>query len=404
MYQHHLDSLQKFGIHLGLERIGALLARLGNPQRAFPVIHVAGTNGKGSVCAYLSSILHSAGYRVGRYTSPHLTAWNERIWISSPIPDARLEACIARVAAAAAELDPELGRVTQFETFTAAAFLDFAQERIEIGVIEVGLGGRLDATNVFERPLVTAITGIGLDHTEQLGPTTAEIAREKAGILRSGSPLVLAPVDPRAEDTIFQEAARLQVPVTIAHPARWVAEGEAEWQGLRYHLPLAGDVQLQNSATALQICKLLQVQGWKLEPTSLQTGLAETTWPGRYQWLNPGLLVDGAHNPQAAGHLRCYLDRVRPNTPVRWVIGILATKEAEAILAALLRVGDLLIAVPVPEADSYPPDHLVEIASALGVSAQARESWREALPVEGGTTVVCGSLYLVGELLKTIQN
>ena len=195
-----LQPFQHFGVHLGLERIVKLLANLGNPHHQVPIIHVAGTNGKGSVCAYLSSILTEAGYRTGRYTSPHLVDWTERICLNEqPISSEQLCQVLLQVQAA---IDPEEESPTQFEVITAAAWLYFAQQQVDVAVIEVGLGGRLDSTNVCSQPLVTIITSISLDHVETLGPTIADIAREKAGILKSGCPAVIGPLPPDAEQVV----------------------------------------------------------------------------------------------------------------------------------------------------------------------------------------------------------
>ncbi|MBC7880490.1 MAG: bifunctional folylpolyglutamate synthase/dihydrofolate synthase [Anaerolineae bacterium] len=402
-YQDNLDRLQRFGVHLGLERIQALLTELGNPEQSFPVIHVAGTNGKGSVCAYLSHMLQSAGYRVGRYTSPHLIDWRERIWIDGAlIPSEDFQACLQRIDEAANRLSAELGKVTQFEVLTAAAFIYFAQQKIDVGVIEVGLGGRLDATNVFKQPLVSVITGISYDHQEQLGSTLTEIAREKAGILRSGTPLVSAPLGLEARQAVAEMAKRLGVAVTIAYPARRLGGDLAQWEAITYQLPLAGDVQLQNSATALQVCRLLQHQGWKITDQDLTKGIALTTWAGRCQWIEPDLLIDGAHNPQAAQYLRQYLDQGFAEQPIVWIIGILKSKDAKTILSALIRPMDQVFTVPVPDAVCFGSEELADLAQTLGAHATPQESWQVALQnsPKAAIKVLCGSLYLVGDFLS----
>lgn len=408
-YRTQLDRLQRFGIHLGLERVCALLHRLHDPQMQFPVIHVGGTNGKGSVCAFLSEILRAAGYRVGRYTSPHLVDWPERIWLDGAyIAPERLQACLERVSALSAGLPADLGVPTQFEVFTCAAFLYFAEERLDIAVIEVGLGGRLDATNVFERPLVSVLTGISLDHCDRLGDTLAAIAMEKAGILRPGRPLVSAPLPEEADRVVHERARALDVPVHIAPPALGAAPGRVCWQGFDYELFLSGDVQLQNSATALQVCRVLRTQGWNLSEKSLRMGLAATNWPGRYQWVGEHLLIDGAHNPEAAARLRAYLDYHRPGA-VRWLIGVLETRDARSILGALLRSGDTVMTVPIAGVASHDPRGLSAIAHLYeGITAQDYSSLEEALAeVEQhrtGLSVLCGSLYLVGEYFACTSN
>lgn len=402
-YQDNLEQLQRFGVHLGLERIKALLAELGNPELDFPVVHVAGTNGKGSVCAYLSHILRSADYRIGRYTSPHLIDWRERIWVDGTlIAPLDLQICLQRVVEAASCLRAQLGEVTQFEMFTAAAFVYFAQEKIDLAVIEVGLGGRLDATNVFAQPLVSVITGISYDHQEQLGHSIAAIATEKAGILRTGTPLVIAPLELEARQVVAEMAKNLGVAVTIAYPARRLVDEMAQWENLTYQLTLSGDVQLQNSATALQVCRLLQIQDWKITDQEMVQGIAQTTWVGRCQWIERDLLIDGAHNPQAAQYLRHYLDQQFVDQPIVWIVGILKSKDAGAILEALIRPKDQVFTVPVPKAVCFESEELAAIAHHLGGLATPFESWQAALEKAPKTSikVLCGSLYLVGDFLS----
>jgi len=227
-----IDSLlkpyQRFGVHLGLERIQRLLANLGNPQQQVPVIHVAGTNGKGSVCAYLSAVFKEAGYRVGRYTSPHLVDWTERICLNDrPIAPETLQQLLLQVQQA---IRPDEETPTQFEVITAAAWLYFAQVQVDIAVIEVGLGGRLDATNVCDRPSVTIITSISREHWQQLGPTVADIAREKAGILKPNCPAVIGQLPPEAETVVRSRIKELGCPAIFPLPARQIEPGWAEFQ------------------------------------------------------------------------------------------------------------------------------------------------------------------------------
>ncbi|MBE9150058.1 bifunctional folylpolyglutamate synthase/dihydrofolate synthase, partial [Coleofasciculus sp. LEGE 07092] len=216
-----IDSLlkpyQRFGVHLGLNRIQRLLSDLGNPHHHIPIIHVAGTNGKGSVCAYLSSILTEAGYQVGRYTSPHLIDWTERICINQkPIPPEALTQLLLQIQAAIPDNCED--SPTQFEVITAAAWLYFAQQQVDIAVIEVGLGGRLDATNVCDRPLATIITSISREHWQVLGSTLAQIATEKAGILKPNCPAIIAPLPPEAKAVVQSRIEQLNCPVVWVEP------------------------------------------------------------------------------------------------------------------------------------------------------------------------------------------
>ncbi|MFZ4556767.1 MAG: bifunctional folylpolyglutamate synthase/dihydrofolate synthase, partial [Pseudanabaena sp.] len=301
--EEYLASFDKFGIHLGLERIQQLLHTLGNPHQQVPIIHVAGTNGKGSVCAFLLSILQVAGYRVGRYTSPHLLDWRERITINGEwISNQDLLAALDRVESAIAPEFPP----TQFEVITAAMWWYFAEKTVDIAIIETGLGGRLDGTNVCDRPLVSAITSIGLDHCQQLGNTLAAIASEKAGIIKPKCPVVIAENAPEAIAALQNKVLECDALVTWVKSATKTATG-AIWQGFEYPLPLLGQHQLMNSALAIAVIHSLRNQGWQISDDAIRLGMAKTEWAGRLQWIEFKLngssckiLIDGAHNVAAA--------------------------------------------------------------------------------------------------------
>ncbi len=395
-----LTPLQQFGIHLGLDRIQKLLSNLGNPHHQVPIIHVAGTNGKGSVCAYLSAILTEAGYRTGRYTSPHLVDWTERICLNSqPIKSPELYQLIQQVITA---IPPET-TPTQFEVITAAAWLYFAQQQVDIAVIEVGLGGRLDATNVCDHPLVTIITSISLDHTQQLGTTIAEIATEKAGILKPQCPAVIAPLPIEAEAVVRSRLQELQCPSIFPEPAKLIETGFAEFKSLKYPLPLVGEIQLTNSACAIATILHLQQKGWQISDQAIINGMAKTHWPGRMQWTtwkNHQILLDGTHNPAAAKALRNYLP-----TPITWIIGMLSTKDHTEIFKTLLKAGDRLYLVPVANPNSANPNELAILAKNICPELRDCQTYENltlalnALPEEE-KVVLCGSLYLVGEFLN----
>ena len=410
----NIDKLLKpfkiFGVHLGLGRSHQLLADLGNPHQQVPIIHVAGTNGKGSVCAYLSSILNQAGYRVGRYTSPHLIDWTERICINEqPIASETLEQLLLQVIDAIQQSDDS---PTLFEVFTAAAWLYFARQKCEIAVIEVGLGGRLDSTNVCDRPLATIITSISREHWQILGPTLTDIAREKAGILRPETPAIIGQLPPEAMTAVNQRIAELNCPAIYPKPALIVEPGIAEYQGIKYPLPLLGEMQLNNSALAIASLQVLQQHGWKISQNAIQEGIAKTVWPGRIQWLtwrNNRLLVDGAHNPEAARSLRQYIDTLTSQR-VTWIMGILDTKEHDEIFKALLRPGDRIYLVPVPDRRSAKPERLAKLARTICpelAHCQAypdlRTGLEAAFQIVETPTVLCGSLYLVGHFLGTLN-
>jgi dihydrofolate synthase/folylpolyglutamate synthase len=421
-----LQSYQHFGVHLGLERIKQLLEKLDNPHQKVPIIHIAGTNGKGSVCAYLSSVLTEAGYRVGRYTSPHLIDWTERICINQkPISPTELQQCLERVVAAT---ENNTETPTQFEIITAVAWLYFAEQKADIAVIETGLGGRLDATNVCETPLASVITSISLDHWQILGPTVADIAGEKAGILKEKCPAVIGELPESARIVVEKRIQELDCPATWVKPAIDLGQGLAEYHPhpeisvnprssavkIKYQLPLLGKIQLMNSAIAIATLHTLQNQGWQISPTAIENGIAKTQWPGRLQqttWKNRNILIDGAHNPAAAIALREYVDRLNNHpSAINWVIGILATKDCDDILKALLKKGDRLYLVPVPDQNSSSPAELAALAQIICPELTLCQAFSDlttaldAAVTGDNLTILCGSLYLVGYFLQQQQS
>jgi len=413
----YLDSFDKFGIHLGLERIQQLLNSLENPHQQIRVIHVAGTNGKGSVCAFLLCILQEAGYRVGRYTSPHLLDWRERITINGEwISNQDLLAALQQVEAA---IDPEFPP-TQFEVITAAMWWYFAEQKVDVAILETGLGGRLDATNVCDRPLVCAITSIGLDHCQQLGNTLGAIASEKAGIIKPRCPVVIAENQTEAIAALQIKVTECDAPVTWVSPATSTATG-AIYQGFEYPLPLLGNHQLINSAVAIAAIQSLRTQGWQISEAAMRTGMANTQWAGRLQWVEFNLngkprkiLIDGAHNVAAAVYLRQFVDANFRDRRKRWVMGILNTKDQSGILQTLLHPDDLLFPVPVPVSVTTSPQDLAKIGSAiLKVKPHSYENLNLGLEAafedqqedqQNDVIILCGSLYLVGEFLSQKVN
>ena len=421
----NIDSLlkpyQRFGVHLGLERIKQLLANLDNPHHAVPIIHVAGTNGKGSVCAYLSSVLSEAGYQVGRYTSPHLIDWTERICLNGqPITTEELVKLLLQIQSV---VHPETEEPpTQFEVITAAAWLYFAQQQVDIAVMEVGLGGRLDATNVCQNSLVSIITSLSRDHWQNLGPTLTDIAREKAGILKPNTPAVIGLLPPEAKAVVKSKIKQVNCPAIWVEPAkeikktntsspRWAryeSPDQSNLKSLDYPLPLLGQVQLTNSALAITSVQILQQKGWHITEDAIISGMAKTRWLGRLQWTswhNHKLLVDGAHNRAAAFALRQYIDTL--NSSVNWVIGMLSTKDHQEIFQAILKPGDQLYLVPVPHHISAQPETLAVIAkhtclelancrTYLNLSAGLDAAISNSTEDSENLVVLCGSLYLVG--------
>ncbi len=406
-----LKPYQRFGVNLGLDRIIILLELLGNPHRQVPIIHVAGTNGKGSVCAYLASVLQEAGYKVGRYTSPHLINWTERIQINHfPIPETEFIDIFNTVEAVIQNTeDPP----TLFEIVTAIAWLYFAQSKVDIAVIEVGLGGRLDATNVCDNSLVSVITSISREHWQVLGNTLSEIAAEKAGILKFNCPAVIGQLPPEAEEVIKQKIETLHCPTIWVEPATRIDDNLAEYKHIKYTLPLLGDIQLINSALAIAALSILQQQGWQIPTTVIEQGMAKTQWLGRLQWIdyqNRRILVDGAHNPAAAQGLAQYVHGL--NQPVTWVMGMLSTKDHREILQTLLRKGDNLYLVPVPDHSTANPEELAQLAleicpclAKIKIDCDVFFALKAAIhESKNDLIVLCGSLYLVGYFLKQLPH
>jgi dihydrofolate synthase/folylpolyglutamate synthase len=421
-----LSPYQRFGVNLGLTRIQQLLAGLGNPHHQVPILHIAGTNGKGSVCAYLSSVLTEAGYKVGRYTSPHLVDWTERICLNEiPIPTAEFEGLLHQIREVT---DTMREKPTLFEVVTAAAWLYFAQQQADIAVMEVGLGGRLDATNVVESPLVTAIVSLSREHWQNLGNTVAEIAGEKAGILKGNCPVVIGQLPPEATKVVKQRVKALDCPAVWVQPAQEIPQEGlglqgaemnsahspsrmrwASYEGIEYPLPLLGEMQLVNSAIAISILRILQAKGWNIPPEAIQQGMAKTRWLGRLQWFSyqqQDILIDGAHNPAAAQVLRRYVDTLK--SPVTWVMGMLSTKEHSAIFEALLRPGDSLYLLPVLGHSSADPEELGTLGQQICpelASCQTKDDVFSALDLalqQLQPVVLCGSLYLIGEFFRVV--
>ena len=381
-----LSLLSPGGDRLGLDRISRLLHRLGRPQDALPpVFHVAGTNGKGSTCAFLRAAIEASGRSVHMFTSPHLVRFNERIRIAGGlIENEALADLLARVLDAGGDIEASF-----FEVTTAVAFLAFAEKPADAAVIEVGLGGRLDSTNVIERPLVTGIAAIGIDHQQFLGASMAEIAGEKAGIAKSGVPLVVLAQSEEAEAPILRMAEERGAPVAL--------EGR-DWSiDPTLRSSLLGDHQVRNANLAWQMIE--RQSALPVGRASFLSGLTSARWPARFQELAPGPLVgtsetwlDGAHNVEAARALAALL---ADHGSKHIVLGILANKDADAIIDTLAPHALSLTFVPVPEHAHHNP---TELAQRSG--GRAASSLREALAALPAPRLVAGSLYLAGEALR----
>ncbi len=422
----YLFGLQKHGVKLGLSNSIRLLELMGAPHRAFRSVHIAGTNGKGSTAAFLSTMLQAAGYRVGLYTSPHLISFTERMRINGvPVTEARVVELAQRVRERASL--PAVGGgaavPTFFEVTTAMAFTWFAEERVDLAVIEVGMGGRLDATNVIT-PLLSVITNIDLEHMEFLGTTLEQIAVEKAGIIKQGVPVVTGVVQPEVVAVLEREAAAKQAPLCRLgkdfFPENVVAAGTQvfDYHGRRNSFPaleiaMIGRYQIDNACLAMAAMEALQEAGVAVGEEALRRGLAQTRWEGRLERvaLRPDIFLDGAHNPASAAQLAAAVrDLKRSYQKLVLVIGVLGDKDHAGILSQLVPLADLVI---VTKPDYSRAMNVEALATAIRqqhgsvettdtVGAAISLARRRAAPDD--LVLVTGSLYVVGDARAVFQD
>jgi dihydrofolate synthase/folylpolyglutamate synthase len=411
-----LYRLRRFGIQFGLATTARLLRGLGNPQNRFSSIHVAGTNGKGSIAAFLSSILHRGGFKVGLYTSPHLVRFNERIQINGrPIPDDDLAQVLEAVQAIYTQGEPP----TFFECATAMALHYFALKRVDWAVLEAGMGGRLDATNVV-RPYVTVISNISMEHQAYLGTTLAEIAREKAGIIKPGAGVVTGVRQKTALQMIENAAQNKGAPLyRLGKEFRIRRDhiGSFAYFGISHRWPrvrigMIGDHQRTNAALALGAAELLLQKNVHLSDEAILDGLAETRWPGRLEVLSrkPLVLLDGAHNPAGVRTLKKFLEHSKPSGQLIMVVGILEDKAWKPMLRELSAVADRMILTKPHSERAADPNELASFARFLQqdpvVIPHLPDALSLALKEAGPEDTVCitGSLYTVGDAKAYFQD
>lgn len=392
--------------HFELGRMRRLMASLGNPQEAYPIIHVAGTKGKGSTCALAASALRAAGHRTGLYISPHLRDFAERIQVDGvSIEHADLVALVEEIKPAVAAI-PEL---TTFEITTALGFLHFARRKVDAAVIEVGLGGRLDATNIVT-PRVSVITSLSYDHMTVLGNTLAAIAGEKAGIIKESLPVVSSPQPDEALAVIEKAAAERHAPLTlVGREVRFEAgphtlDGQQlTVQGAALTIPLLGAHQLVNAAAAYAA---LQASGLDVPAAAVRQGFAEVVWPCRFEVVRrePPVVLDSAHNRDSARHLRQALDDYFPGRPVVWVFAILEDKDAAGMLAELAPRLTRIIATQADHPRALEVEKIVALAQRAGVAVEAARPGHAALAralelaADGTLVLVAGSVAFAGEM------
>lgn len=420
-----LMALHPKKIDLSLGRMHSILKRLGNPEKKLPpVIHVAGTNGKGSTIATLRAIAEAAGHRVHVYTSPHLVRFNERIRLAGKlISEDALSDLLERVETAAGD-DP----ITYFEVTTAAAFLAFAETPADLCLLEVGLGGRLDATNVVDKPAAVGITPVSLDHQQFLGETLPEIAAEKAGIIKPGAPLVVGSQKKVGLDVILDAAQRHGVKPRLIDQD-WHVESKADGTGILYEdwcsvldlplPPLAGAHQVKNAAMAIALAHAQTAVN--IPDAAIRAGLGWVRWPARLQELRntafneilpnqSDLWLDGGHNPAAGEVIRTFLQGVDPvERSVIMILGMMGTKDAAGFLKPLTGLVDRVIAVPIAgEEGAAHPGDLAAAATDVGINGIVAKNVSSALeaiaeqahPDKPPFVIIAGSLYLAGQVLR----
>ncbi|MCL2567833.1 MAG: bifunctional folylpolyglutamate synthase/dihydrofolate synthase [Oscillospiraceae bacterium] len=407
----YINSFSWLGSRLGLDRIRELMRRLGDPQEKLSFVHLAGTNGKGSTACFLASVLQAAGYRTGLDTSPYIHTFHERMQINGvPISDEALDRIVDRVRV---EADAMEDHPTTFELVTAVAFCWFLEMECDIVVLETGMGGGLDATNVISSPALTVITPIDMDHMEYLGDTIAKIASAKAGIIKPRCPVVSACQQPEAAAVLAEVAAEKESPLTVVDLSQ-LSPGPFSLHGQRFafsglsdlSIRLLGRYQMENAALVITALDVLAGRGFPVSEDAIRTGLAQALWPGRFELVatEPAVIVDGGHNAQGARALADNLVRYFPGQRLIFVMGLLADKDLEAIAVPILPLAERFFtfapnsprAMEAGDLAAYLAERGALAEAVDGGAAPALERAREAAGPDG---VVCyfGSLYSVSE-------
>ena len=414
-YQQAVDYIESSALprgRYGLERLKQALELLGNPQHKVRFVHVAGTNGKGSCAAMLASVLKEAGYRTGLYISPHLRRYNERMQVDGvDISDDDLIRAAQRVKEVCEQLG---GTPIVFEVLTLMALWYFAECRCDFAVLEVGIGGKLDATNCIPAPAAALIAQLGFDHTETLGSTIEEIAAQKGGIAKPGSQLVMAEQEPAALRVVEQLCREQGCGFTVADPERLqVLSTSPEGQRLRdrtygeFLLPLAGSHQVKNAANVLTVVEVLKGEGFAIPDRAVRQGIESTVWPARFERLSrsPDFILDGGHNPQCVQAAVQALQDYYPGKKVVFLTGMMKDKDSAAMLAKMAEVAKAFVCLHADSDRAFGAQELTrEIEDTLGLAAypaaSAQEGCALAQRLAGEQGVVCalGSLYLAGEI------
>lgn len=423
-YQKMVEELKKRGSSPGLHAVRGLLDVLGQPQERIRIIHIAGTNGKGSVFAFLSSILQEGGYRVGRYISPTIHSYEERFQIDGEeIAPEKLERYYARMEEAMEKMRRRgLGEPTLFEVETALSFLYFAEEQVDFALIETGMGGTLDATNVIRHPLLTVISSISYDHKAFLGDTLPEIAGQKAGIIKEHVPVIVSENVPEVRQVIQEKAEEKKAAVTFVAAGDYQVVSEEVtgstfiWKKQKFSISLPGSHQISNAVTALTAAQKLEEILTEEEGKAgislpvMRKGLAKTRWPGRLELLGEGpfVFLDGAHNPDGAHKLGQFLEKHFTNRKIIYIMGVLKDKEYEKMLAELLPLAAMVYTFQPNNERGLSGEILAQCVKKANVPAQCCRDVNEALrrgrerAAKEDVIVLCGSLSFIEEMEDTL--
>ena len=409
----YLENYTWSKTRLGLGRTRELTAKLGDPQKKLRFVHVAGSNGKGSTCAMTASILQAAGFKTGLYTSPYIQTFCERIQVNGEnIPEHRLAEVTEKLRDAAETMEDH---PSWFEMVTAVAFQYYLEENCDIVVLEVGMGGEFDSTNVIEAPEVAVLINIGLEHTEYHGDTIEAISRTKRGIIKPGCRVVSYDNVPEVKEIISEVAKENGAPLVFADPSgiRLVSrdlDGQVfEWEGKTYRLPLHGEHQLRNASVVMEIVRELREQGWDISDEAVRRGLAEVKWPARFQILSrdPLFILDGGHNPQCAEAMTESLDALLPGQKVDFLLGILADKDYTQMIDILGPYAASFHCIAPENERALGVEALADTIRARGFETYAYNDLGEAIravcdsAAANSRPAVCfGSLYLAGEVLN----
>ena len=416
----YIHSLEKFGINPGLERIRALCNLLGNPQKKLKIIHVAGTNGKGSTSTMICNILRKSGYDTGLFISPYVTDFRERIQFNGNMIDKYdLAECVEKVKSAIDVLNEKGINPTEFEALTATAFVYFEMKKCDFVVLEVGLGGRLDSTNVIEAPYATVITSISLDHTAILGDTIEQIAAEKCGIIKFGAETVLYPfqdekVYPIVEKTCKDKCNELRIPdIKKLKIIDEKLEGTlAEYDGIEFLLPLAGEHMIYNACTAIEAVRSLSRLAINISDKAISEGIAISVMPARMELIKkrPVIILDGGHNEGCAKVLSDFINKHLKGKRIIMVSSMMADKDYMSYLSTVAPLADVFISTRVDMLRALPSDELMKSASAfcnnchdVPIPSKAIIAARNILQ-DDDVLIVCGSFYLAGDIRDNLIN